>query len=101
MKIKLTTKEVRKLRDIIAEHVDRMYYTDKVAYALEDKFNLACTKSYPVQGFNHGLLATKTNEFRYPKAGEYYLSGAKPMAYQAPNDLTTNYWIAKVIKNDI
>lgn len=31
---------------------------------------------------------------RTPKKGEYFLSGAIPVAYYAPNDLTTEYWIA-------
>jgi len=97
MKITLTGTELRKLRGIIAEHVDKMYYKDTVAYALEDKINLACKKTYPVEGLlNRHERATKTEEFRYPKKGEYYLSGARPTAHQAPNDLTTNFWIAKI-----
>lgn len=36
-----------------------------------------------------------TGEFRAPLRGEYYLSGAIIAAYRAPNDLTTEYWIAK------
>ena len=35
-----------------------------------------------------------TGEFRAPRKGEYYLSGAIIMAYRAPNDLTQAYWIA-------
>lgn len=35
-----------------------------------------------------------TGEFRPPKRGEYYLSGAIIAAYRAPNDLDTSYWIA-------
>lgn len=30
---------------------------------------------------------------RHPKKGEYYVSGAEPMAYLAPNDLTSCYLI--------
>jgi hypothetical protein len=37
-------------------------------------------------------------EFRCPKKGEWYLSGAIPVAYQAPNDLTTEYHIMKIVK---
>lgn len=33
-------------------------------------------------------------EFRPPRKGEYYLSGAIPCAYLAPNDLSTPYRIA-------
>lgn len=35
-----------------------------------------------------------TGEFRPPRKGEWYLSGAIVAAYQAPNDLSTPYWIA-------
>lgn len=41
---------------------------------------------------------TLTGEFRSPLAGEWYLSGAIPEAYQAPNDLndlSTAYHILK------
>jgi hypothetical protein len=37
----------------------------------------------------------KSNEFREPKKGEWYLSGAVVEAYRAPNDLSGKYWIAK------
>ncbi len=38
-----------------------------------------------------------TGEFRPPKKGEYYLSGAIVEAYRAPNDLSTPYWIASFV----
>ena len=31
--------------------------------------------------------------FRKPKKGEWYVSGAIPMAYRAPNDLPTEYLV--------
>lgn len=34
-------------------------------------------------------------DFRCPREGEYYLSGAVPQAYQAPNDLSHEYLIVK------
>lgn len=37
-----------------------------------------------------------TGEFRPPKKGEYFLSGAVVQAYRALNDLSISYWIAKV-----
>jgi hypothetical protein len=40
--------------------------------------------------------AVATGEFRPPRQGEWYLSGAIPAAYRAPNDLSTPYWIAEV-----
>lgn len=38
----------------------------------------------------------RTGEFRAPKAGEWYLSGAIPVGYRAPNDLTTEYHILRL-----
>ena len=38
-----------------------------------------------------------TGEYRAPKRGEWYLSGAVIDAYQAPNDLSAPYWIAERI----
>jgi len=42
--------------------------------------------------------AFKKGEFRKPKKGEYFLSGAQPGAYRAPNDLSINYYIAIPVK---
>jgi hypothetical protein len=42
-----------------------------------------------------------TGEFRAPKRGEYYLSGAIITAYRAPNDLTQVFWIAKPIEGSL
>lgn len=39
-----------------------------------------------------------TGEFRPPKKGEWYLSGAIPTAYLASNDLTTSFNILKIVK---
>lgn len=38
-----------------------------------------------------------TGEFRAPRKGEWYLSGAIIEAYRAPNDLSTLYWIARTV----
>ena len=35
---------------------------------------------------------------RFPKKGEYYLSGAIPEVYRAPNDISTTYHIMKPIQ---
>jgi len=43
----------------------------------------------------------RTGEFRPPKKGEWFISGAIPEAYQAPNDLSTAYLIAKPVKTKI
>lgn len=41
------------------------------------------------------------NPARPPKAGEYYLSGAEPVAYRAPCTLSTPYFIAVPVTGDI
>ena len=40
-------------------------------------------------------LFVLTGEFRAPKAGEYYLSGAIPEVYLAPVKLANQYHIAR------
>ena len=45
------------------------------------------------------VRAKATGEFREPKAGEWYLSGAIVEAYRAPYDLTNSqYYIAKLVR---
>lgn len=46
----------------------------------------------------HDLRGKPTGEFRCPRKGEWYLSGAIPLAYLAPNDLSTPYYIARLVK---
>lgn len=53
---------------------------------------------FPVAGFNNSIKAIKTKEFRAPKKGEFYISGAIPMAYKAYEDLDDSYRIAKIVK---
>lgn len=43
------------------------------------------------------LRAKPTGEFRCPKQGEWYISGAISEAYKAPNDLLCKFWIAKIV----
>lgn len=43
------------------------------------------------------MAAMWTGERRAPKAGEWYLSGAVIEAYQAPNDLSQEFHIAKLV----
>lgn len=55
------------------------------------------TKYYPAEGKPaNKYRAIYTGEKRPPKKGEYYLSGSRIMAYQAPNDLSTPYHIARL-----
>lgn len=46
---------------------------------------------------NKNYKAIRTGEFRQPKKGEYYLSGAIIEAYRADNDLLSKYYIAMVV----
>lgn len=57
-------------------------------------------RRYPVYGhrYNNHKLAIKTNQYRKPKVDEYFLSGAKPMAYKASHNMGTKFWIAEIIK---
>lgn len=61
-------------------------------------------KAYPLADYhplafrNPNIKAVWTGEKRAPKAGEWYLSGAIIEAYQAKNDLTTPYHIAKIVE---
>ncbi len=43
------------------------------------------------------VRAITTGEKRPPKQGEYYLSGAIPVAYRAPNDLGSAYMICRLV----
>jgi hypothetical protein len=44
------------------------------------------------------VRAVPTDEFRPPRAGEWYLSGATPTAWRAPNDLSTPYRILRLVR---
>lgn len=69
---------------------------------------IASTKRRPPSGHFPGeftwathkkdIRYTATGEFRQPLKGEWYLSGAIVTAYQALNDLTTAYWLAKPVQ---
>ena len=58
--------------------------------------------NYEGMNFNgkSGSYAVKTNEFREPKKGEFYLSGAVPFAYKATNDLSMKFRIMKIAQGD-
>jgi len=53
-----------------------------------------------VPGVHAGVQvrAIYTGEKRPPRKGEWYLSGAIPEAYRAPNDLTTPFHIATLVR---
>jgi len=56
---------------------------------------LAISERYKVK---HNIKAKRTVEFRCPKKGEWYLSGAIVEAYKAHDNLTTPFFIAKLVK---
>lgn len=78
---------------------DRLHRQEAVALGLTDKeiLNARVLPSFPVNP-NSPVRAIKTGEFRNPKKGEWYLSGAIPEAYKAPNDLSSPYHILKLCK---
>lgn len=54
-------------------------------------------KNIPVK-LRKDIRCQSTGEFREPKKGEWFISGAIPEAYQAPNDLSTKYWIGTLVR---
>lgn len=72
----------------------RKFYqlAERIPYPQRAAFGLA--PATPTQN----ILAILTGEFRTPKAGEWFISGAIPEAYYAQNDLTTAYQIAKLVR---
>lgn len=45
-----------------------------------------------------GVAVIRTGVFRCPKKGEWYISGAIPAGYRAPNDLSTMFHIGRLVK---
>jgi len=66
---------------------------------------MSATRTYPVDdrppGVSHSvartLRAEATGEYRPPRAGEWYLSGAIPAAYRAAADYAQPYQIARLV----
>ena len=51
-------------------------------------------KKYPKNGMTNGhMFGTVTGEYREPRQGEWYVSGAIPECYRAPHNLRTKYHI--------
>lgn len=60
-------------------------------------------KSYPIaesdrKHAGNSISAVRIGETRQPKAGEWFLSGAAPEAYQAPNDLKMARSILRLVE---
>ena len=43
------------------------------------------------------MRAVRVGAFRAPRAGEWYLSGSSPAAWRAPNDLTHEFHILRLV----
>ena len=56
------------------------------------------SRHYPGPATPSGKGYEKTGDFRPPRRGEFYLSGAIPQAWQAPNDLSTPYYILRPVE---
>lgn len=48
-------------------------------------------------GLHVSIMARDAYQDRPPLKGEWYISGAIPYAYRAPNDLTIEYSIARLV----
>lgn len=58
---------------------------------------------FPMCDYVHGLKKGEyriqaTGEFRPPKKGEWYISGAIPAGYYAPNDLNASHYIGQLVE---
>lgn len=63
---------------------------------------LGCKKLTLSDMYSLGSLrAVFTGEYRNPKAGEWFLSGAKIEAYLAKKDLSTPYHIARLVRVEV
>ncbi len=74
---------------------------DSTPYALAQRLGIKnrLLASWQLEGEGYReIKAVYTGEKRPPKKGEWYLSGAIVGAYLAPNDLTTPYHIARLVK---
>jgi len=58
---------------------------------------IGVNKPYPGKCYPRFIGAVWTGEKRPPRKGEWYLSGSKIEAYRAPNDLSTEYHIARLV----
>lgn len=74
-------------------------FREKPVKRQEVKFKAGeAMKVYPTIQRGKRTFWVKTGEFREPKKGEFYLSGAIPEVYDAPNDLSTKYHIMRQVE---
>ena len=75
---------------------DRVPLVDRQALGAEDLSGFALSwEDDKKQG--RFIKAELVGEFRAPRAGEWYLSGTIPEAYRAPNDLSAEYHIMRLV----
>jgi|ETNvirnome_2_300_1030623.scaffolds.fasta_scaffold02380_10 hypothetical protein len=79
------------------------YYmlSDNLNQSERDRFGISIKDSFAISRRTiDGIIvrAVKTDSFRAPRKGEWYLSGSTPTAYKAPNDLSTAYRILRLVK---
>lgn len=55
-------------------------------------------RKFPLPHPNQNRFVVATGEFRPPKAGEWFLSGAVVEGYKTDNDLDTAYYIGTLRK---
>lgn len=72
---------------------DRISLAEQAALGVSNQVHSPNLGVYP-----NLVRAEYVGEFREPKAGEWYLSGAKIEAYKTKNDLSTKYHIAKLVR---
>lgn len=61
-------------------------------------YRLAERHPWHLKFYRHEVMAVKTGEFRAPKQGEWYLSGAVVEAYKAPKDMRALFHIVQIVR---
>lgn len=82
---------------------DRTVLKRGVAYPLADRLTLEEQRRAGVEGAHPQvqgqiMAVWDGSPRRQPKKGEWYLSGCSIDAYRAPNDLPSEYHIARLVK---
>lgn len=68
-------------------------------YPLGDYHPKASHRPFASVGmYAKNVMAVNSGIKRCPKRGEWYLSGAIVTAYRAPNDLSSEYYIAEIVE---
>lgn len=90
-------------RDHFYEVMDRVPFADRERLNLPAKYEDGIQRIYaPLPSLGMGVNGVHAQwdgkPARCPKQGEWYLSGAIIEAYRAPNDLSTPYPIALLVR---